>query len=112
MTAETISRDLIDRGLYDRLAARIVADHRFERRHAERIVDQTLAFLRACADNPGTTISPSPMVDVGWHAFILHTREYAEFCDRVAGRFIHHEPLGADACKGSGGCKANLATGP
>jgi hypothetical protein len=24
--------------------------------------------------------------------FILYTREYAGFCDRVAGRFIHHEP--------------------
>jgi len=22
----------------------------------------------------------------------LYTRDYAEFCDRIAGRFIHHNP--------------------
>lgn len=37
-------------------------------------------------------LSPSPQVDVGWHAFVLHTRDYMEFCTRVAGRFIHHTP--------------------
>ena len=31
-------------------------------------------------------------MDKGWHAFILHTADYAEFCDRVARRFIHHLP--------------------
>lgn len=29
-------------------------------------------------------------------AFILHTADYAEFCDRIAGRFIHHRPNGPD----------------
>ena len=31
-------------------------------------------------------------VDKAWHAFLLHTREYAEFCHQIAGRFIHHVP--------------------
>lgn len=31
-------------------------------------------------------------MDPGWHTFILHTQEYAAFCDLVAGRFIHHVP--------------------
>ncbi|MBO0880719.1 MAG: hypothetical protein J2P17_10325, partial [Mycobacterium sp.] len=31
-------------------------------------------------------------VDIGWHTFILYTKDYASFCNRVAGRFIHHEP--------------------
>ena len=48
----------------------------------------------ACALHPGDHLSPSEMVDAGWHAFLLHTREYAEFCARVAGRFIHHRPSG------------------
>jgi hypothetical protein len=37
-------------------------------------------------------LSPSPIVDEAWHQFILFTREYAEYCNSVAGRFIHHEP--------------------
>lgn len=55
-------------------------------------MDQALAFLKACADNRGVPLSPGWHVDVGWHAFLLHTREYAEFCHQIAGRFIHHVP--------------------
>ena len=60
--------------------------------YAERIITQTLGFLRACALKPGASLSPSEAVDIGSHTFILYTREYAEFCQRVAGRFIHHRP--------------------
>lgn len=31
-------------------------------------------------------------MDPGWHALLLHTQEYTSFCERVAGRFIHHVP--------------------
>jgi len=62
---------------------------------------QALAFLAACAANPGAGLAPSPEVDKGWHAFILHTADYAEFCDRVVGRFIHHLPY--DPCQEENG---------
>ena len=32
-------------------------------------------------------------VDEVWHAHILFTRQYAEFCHAVYGRFIHHDPV-------------------
>ncbi|GAA0970218.1 hypothetical protein GCM10009555_018760 [Acrocarpospora macrocephala] len=38
----------------------------------------------------------SPRVGVGWHVFILHTREYAAFCEGLAGRFLHHAPRDQD----------------
>ncbi|WP_433374018.1 glycine-rich domain-containing protein [Actinoplanes sp. CA-142083] len=78
--------------LADRLVARISAEHpELSAGVPERILDQTLAFLKACvtATEP---IGPSELVDIGWHTFILYTREYAEFCERIAGRFIHHVP--------------------
>lgn len=34
----------------------------------------------------------SPEVDEVWHLHILFTRDYAEFCERIFGRFVHHEP--------------------
>ncbi|HKY84967.1 MAG TPA: hypothetical protein VJ160_09105 [Anaerolineales bacterium] len=34
----------------------------------------------------------SPEVDEVWHAFILFTREYAEFCQAAFGSFVHHVP--------------------
>lgn len=88
----TTGRSLIDPDTFDRLAARVVKDHGLPLDLAERIVDQTGAFLKACADNPHTPLSPSMAVDLGWHAFVLHTTDYATFCQAVAGRFIHHEP--------------------
>lgn len=86
-------RELIDDDLFARLTHRVAYDHGHAGGLAARIVDQALAFLAAsAATGGGLRLSPSPLVDDGWHAFILHTRDYAEFCERVAGRFLHHVP--------------------
>jgi hypothetical protein len=86
-------RELISTDLFDELTERVMKDEGHDRDMAERVVTQTLVFLAACAQNPGAKLAPSNAVDPGWHAFILHTKAYAEFCDRVAGRFIHHLPI-------------------
>jgi hypothetical protein len=71
---------------------RIAAEESTTREFAERIMEQALAFLCACAGNLSDALTPSATVDIGWHTFILYTKEYAEFCRRIAGRFIHHVP--------------------
>ncbi len=35
---------------------------------------------------------PSEAVDELWHEFVLHTRDYADFCAQAFGRFMHHVP--------------------
>lgn len=40
---------------------------------------------------------PSQAVDDAWHAFILFTRNYDQFCRRAFGRFLHHTPAEAMA---------------
>lgn len=35
-----------------------------------------------------------PVVAAAWHAFILHTQQYAKFCQEVYGGIIHHIPGG------------------
>lgn len=82
---------LVHPELFDRLVARLVREHDYDHHMAARIMDQALVFLAACAST-AEPLSPSKQVDVGWHTFILYTRDYAEFCQRSAGRFIHHEP--------------------
>lgn len=84
-------RSLIEPALFDRLAARIAFEHGMDRPTAERIIDQALAFLGACA-TATTPLIPSKLVDIGWHTFVLYTQDYAAFCKRIAGRFIHHIP--------------------
>ena len=39
-----------------------------------------------------TVAMPSKLVDECWHIFICDTRKYAQFCEAVFGRFLHHEP--------------------
>lgn len=37
-------------------------------------------------------LPPSLDIDEVWHAHILHTEEYYEFCQRAFGFFLHHHP--------------------
>lgn len=85
-------RHLVDPELWDRMVARITKDEDIEPDTAARIMDQAIGFLRLCAADPTGGYNPSPLVDIGWHTFILYTGPYADFCARTAGRFIHHAP--------------------
>ena len=85
------NKPLIDEQLWNRLVGRIVKDESVEHSLAERIMDQALAFLTLCANEPRGHYSPSPLVDIGWHTFILYTKAYAAFGEKMGG-FIHHEP--------------------
>ncbi len=38
-------------------------------------------------------ISEAHALDLMWHTFLLFTKDYAEFCTRNFGFFIHHTPL-------------------
>lgn len=100
---ETTTGELLDDVLRQRLLGRIRKDLAFQQRFAAdaestqqrwaaRILDGTLNFLLLCASEPDGHYSPSKLVDIGWHSFLLYTQEYAAFCEQVAGRFIHHAP--------------------
>jgi hypothetical protein len=84
---------LLDPDVADRLTRRITTDHpEIDQATARRIVGQTAAFIATSGRQPGQSLAPSELVDHGWHAFILHTADYAEFCQRAVGRFVHHVP--------------------
>ena len=85
-------RSLVDPELFHRLVQRVAEEHDHELSMAARIVDQALAFLGTSATHQGRPLSPSEIVDPGWHEFILHTVDYAAFCEQMAGRFLHHVP--------------------
>jgi hypothetical protein len=44
----------------------------------------------------GERLSPSHIVDLAWHEFILFTKYYAAFCQEQFGSFVHHHPGGSD----------------
>lgn len=57
---------------------------------AERTRELT-RFLALSAEH-GELPMISSAVDEAWHAFLLFTREYEEFCRTQFGRFLHHCP--------------------
>ncbi|WP_432194393.1 glycine-rich domain-containing protein [Streptomyces sp. bgisy027] len=88
---------LVEPKVASRLVYRITTDHpEISDETARRIVGQAAAFVAASGQRPSRGHVPSELVDYGWHAFILHTVDYAAFCERVAGRFVHHVPTGED----------------
>ncbi|MEB3830005.1 glycine-rich domain-containing protein [Phormidium sp. CCY1219] len=51
-----------------------------------------LMFLGLIYLYPNRQIIPTPEIDAVWHQHILDTSKYAEDCDRLFGRFVHHFP--------------------
>ena len=51
--------------------------------------------LKQLAEDPtAQLVSPSPLVDDVWHVALLFTQEYADYCAREVGFFVHHRPQG------------------
>lgn len=61
---------------------------------AENLFVETLKYLYVCrqARKARIPVSPSLVLDDGWHNFVLFTKEYARFCEGCVGEFIHHVP--------------------
>jgi hypothetical protein len=72
------------------LILRIMEKGNYSQAQAEELFEKTKQFL-ALSGN-GTRKSPTKEVDLAWHEFILFTRDYAQFCEKYFGTFIHHIP--------------------
>jgi hypothetical protein len=76
---------------------RVQLKHSDLRTESTALVETALRqWFRILARRPSSRLSmPSMLVDDMWHEFLLHTRDYAAFCDAAFGRFLHHEPESA-----------------
>jgi hypothetical protein len=72
---------------------RIQQEAEIDRETARAWFGEMLLFLDLVADSKDFISPPGP-VDVAWHAFLLHTRDYEAYCRERFGRVIHHEPTG------------------
>lgn len=72
---------------------RVMKEQNVDRATAEAWFVEMLKFLQLCADAE-QMLSPNDEVDHAWHAFILHMRDYAEFCEHYFGKQILHQPTG------------------
>ena len=56
---------------------------------AVRLFDEVEAFLDASTESAQV---PDRRLDSAWHEFILHTKQYQEYCVGRYGRIVHHVP--------------------
>ena len=73
------------------VVAKIMKAADCNRAKAVSIFKDTLRFLYLCGTADGKW-GPTRIIDIGWHEFIMFTRDYTEFCHEHFGRFIHHAP--------------------
>ncbi|WP_167152455.1 hypothetical protein [Streptomyces sp. MBT27] len=86
-------RDLVSPELFETLSAFCAAEYGHELSMARRIMGEALAFLWVMGTTgKGDVMAPSTIVDPGWHTFVLHSKEYAEWCEQQFGYFLHHAP--------------------
>ncbi|MBQ1091753.1 hypothetical protein [Streptomyces sp. B93] len=85
-------RSVAGEELFQSLAHFVVIHNGQSPERAEQIADQAVAFVVTAA-TATVPMVPSDDVDLGLHALILHTKEYAALCEQYAGRFLHHNPM-------------------
>lgn len=59
-------------------------------RLARRLEREFKRFVALTLIQPGNIFAPSGPVDMYWHFFVLHTRHYKEFCEKLWGSFADH----------------------
>lgn len=80
---------------------RYAKDHQASLEEAEEVFRETLKWLYLCAHGMANGFACAMTEEIGkldemWHTFLLFTRDYADFCERYFGIFLHHVPLDDD----------------
>lgn len=75
----------------DLLIDRFCSTYNVTRKEALARFQETKKFLVICAADRYNAYSPSRAVDLMWHQFMLHSKDYFTFCEMIGG-YIHHQP--------------------
>jgi len=97
---EPVSLEEVLRYRHRGVVRRYAKEHQATLAEAEELFREMLKWLYLCGR--GATDGPEGLmlvvhpeiekIDWMWHTFLLFTRDYAEFCDRYFGVFLHHMP--------------------
>jgi hypothetical protein len=99
-TNELVSLEDVLRYRHPGVIRRYAREHQSTPEEAAELFRETLKWLYLCAraeehGPEGLALAVHPeieKIDWMWHTFLLFTRDYAEFCERHFGFFIHHVP--------------------
>ncbi|WP_193368066.1 glycine-rich domain-containing protein [Pelagibius marinus] len=71
---------------------RFDAEQRLGPIESRRVWRELARFLMMVAHSGRGDYGMYGPVDELWHHFVLHTQLYQDFCERHAGKFLHHHP--------------------
>src|SRR5262249_53715287 len=76
---------------------RYAREQHASREEAEEVFQETLRWLYLCGsglrEDFACAMTPEiAKLDEMWHTFLMLTRDYADFCERYFGFFLHHVP--------------------
>lgn len=74
------------------LAPALAAEHGWDEQRSHGAVQAYKQFMVIAACSHDAILSVPTIVDAAWHLHILHTVQYFQFCEAIAGRYIHHTP--------------------
>lgn len=74
------------------LKAKLCRDEELTKEECDEIEDLYRKFLALNMRYPDRKICPTGPIDLFWHAHILDTRAYAQDCNALFGRMLHHFP--------------------
>jgi len=77
---------------FAKVTDRYIKDGKVSPQVAEETLLELKRWFTLCALHPEKTYATGGQVDAMWHTFILFTKDYARFCQDIAGAFIHHSP--------------------
>ena len=75
--------------LNDVVARELQIENGWTREFVDKLTPYYIATLTHMHSGHATPVYQ--VIDEIWHAHILCTRDYADFCARQFGQFIHHE---------------------
>ncbi len=92
------ARSLIDSSDFSAVIKRLVKIDKWPLSQAKEACAQYRNFLFLKKKyGHAYELPPSYDIDEVWHAHVLHTRDYMDFCSSVFGAFLHHNPHTDDA---------------
>lgn len=77
---------------FGKVVQKYATEHKVSSDTANEILLELKRWLTLCILHPENAYATGGAVDEMWHTFILFTKDYARFCQDIAGVFIHHSP--------------------
>ena len=78
---------------FDRIVWKIIdSEKSLNKKEVRNSVEQYKKFLSLNRKYPDSVLVPTGEIDSVWHVHILDTKNYADDCNMLFGKFLNHEP--------------------